>query len=229
MAITNYSLLTLTPSDDAEKKLFWKFRINSMQSQFQIYTAVLLISFLLSLANAVIKQESTHTWDAMNIGFVLTCQVIVILVSKRCTQRSITYLYPFMFSMSYIVMLFKLWHRQEDHREGEWTFEKHSECLGETVAILIGYLCYSTIFCPSLFFMLFVYAPIYVMVHMTYMYLRYDMNDDVVYFFNMRIIIVFVTQGALFFLLVQNKELSRFFVNQSNIKKESQVSNVLNS
>ena len=42
----NYSYLTLAPIDDAEKKLFWKFRIDSMQSQFQIYTAVLIIAFL---------------------------------------------------------------------------------------------------------------------------------------------------------------------------------------
>ena len=50
--------------------------------------------------------------------------------------------------------------------------------------------------------MLFVYTPLYILVHVTYMYLRYDMSDDVVYLFNIRIIIVFASQGALFFLLV---------------------------
>ena len=65
------------------------------------------------------------------------------------------------------------------------------EKLGETANLLIGYLCYSTIFCPSLFFMLFVYAPIYIVIHLTYMYLRYDMSDEAVFFFNIRIIIVF--------------------------------------
>ena len=75
--------------------------------------------------------------------------------------------------------------------------------MGETSAILIGFLCYSTIFCPSLFFMLFVYAPIYLLIHITYMYVKYDMSDDAVYFFNVRILIVFVLQGVLFFVLVQ--------------------------
>ena len=200
MAKTNYSLLTLTPTDDEEKKLFWKFRVDSMQSQFQIYTAVVTISFLQSLANAVYQQDSYHTFDTVYIGSVLSCQVIIIIVGKRCTQRFVTYLYPLMFGLTFGPLLVKWWYFRKGH---EFTFETHFEIMGETSAILIGFLCYSTIFCPSLFFMLFVYSPIYLLIHVTYMYLQYDMSDDAVYFFNLRILIVFVLQGVLFFVLVQ--------------------------
>ena len=107
-----------------------------------------------------------------------------------------------MFFISYTVLLSKWWIFREEDKEDEFTFERHSEILGETTAVLMGFLCYSTIFCPSLFFMLFVYAPIYIVIHVTYMYQRYDMSDDAVFFFNMRIVIVIVLQGVLFFILV---------------------------
>ena len=202
MVSENYSLLTLNQADEHKKRFVWQFRINSMQSQFQIFTAVVLISFIQSLANAIYKNESAHYWDLSMVGIALTGQIIVMLLSKRCTQRSITYLYPLMFALPFLGLLIKSWLQVGDRREAEWSFERHAECLGETVAVLMAYLCYSTIFCPSLFFMVFVYAPIYIVIHMTYMYLRYDMTDDKVYFFNTRILAVFALQGVLFFLLV---------------------------
>ena len=107
-----------------------------------------------------------------------------------------------MFGLSYTVLLFKWWYFSEEDKEHDYSFERHTEIMGETTAILIGFLCYSTIFCPSLYFMIFVYSPIYIVIHMTYMYLRHDMNDDSVFFFNIRIVIVFVLQGVLFFVLV---------------------------
>ena len=81
---TNYSLLTLTPSDDEEKMLFWKFRIESLDSQFQIFTVIMTIAFLQSLANALYQQTLSHTWDTVNLGTVLLGQAIVVLISKRC-------------------------------------------------------------------------------------------------------------------------------------------------
>ena len=129
------------------------------------------------------------------------CQIIIVFVGKRYNTRFVTYLYPLMFGLSYAPLLAKKWlYFREGH---ELTFKTHGEIMGETSAILIGFLCYSTIFCPSLFFMLFVYAPTYLVIHVSYMYLSYDMNDDELYSFNLRTLIVFVLQGVLFFVLVQ--------------------------
>ena len=63
-------------------------------------------------------------------------------------------------------MLIKIWVLQEEQVGADWTFENHYQILGETAAILIGFLCYSTIFCPSVIFMLLVYAPSYIVIHL---------------------------------------------------------------
>ena len=61
------------------------------------------------------------------------------------------------------------------------------------------------------------------------MFLRYDMSDKKTRNFNLMLIGIFVLYGGIFFYLVQTKELRRFFDNQVTIKKEQQVSNVLDS
>ena len=128
MPVKNYSFLTLTPIDDEEKKLFWKFRVDSMQSDFQIYTAILLAGFLQSLVNAVIKQESHHTMHTVSYLISLIFQVIVIILSKRCTQRAITYMYPSAFGLTYFLVLITLWYnsREEDNKD-DFGYEKFIE------------------------------------------------------------------------------------------------------
>ena len=109
-------------------------------------------------------------------------QLIIILLSKRCTQRSITYMYPSAFGLSYALTLITLWYQREEENMDDFGYEKFIILYSEMASILIGFLCYSTIFCPSLFFMVCVYIPIYLTIHVTYAYLRYDMTDDTIFF-----------------------------------------------
>ena len=98
-----------------------------------------------------------------------------------------------MFALTNALLLSKWFYLRQEDNVHEYTYDRHLTILGETMAILIGFLCYCTIFCPSLFFMMFVYSPIYLIIHATYMCLREDMSDEAVFFNNIRILIVFLS------------------------------------
>ena len=99
-------------------------------------------------------------------------------------------------------MLIKALYFRDQENIHDFGYERHNQLYVETLGLAIGFLSYSTIFCPSLFFMLFVYVPLYLTIHVTYLYLRFDMTDDTIFFDNMRLVFTFVAQGLLFFVLV---------------------------
>ena len=95
--------------------------------------------------------------------------------------------------------------------------------------MIIGLLIYVTFFSPSLKFTLLIYLPIYVVMHLFQMSMRYNMKDDKTFKMNIAIICLIATDGFIFFYLMHIKELSRFAQHHVAVKKQLQVSNVLNS
>ena len=148
----------------------------------------------------------------VNMTIVLSCTAIVFVVSKHW-KKLFVYLLPPLLVMTYVGMVVKIWLLQDEKTKEEWTIERHNELQVEMIAIMIGFFAYLTLFCPSLGFLLGIYGPIYLITHLTQMFLRYDMSDKKVFTQNALNLAMLTFTGFLFFYLVQSKELIRFFDN----------------
>ena len=150
---------------------------------------------------------------------VVTFQLLVYLISKRW-KFLFVYLLPVLLIASYTGMLIKIYVVQDAEEKAEWTLERHQAITMETFALAFGFFTYIIIFCPSLKFCIGIYFPIYISMHLAQMYQRFDWSNKKELNFSIMLVTALTFDGGLFFFMVQQKELRRFFDHRVTIRKE---------
>ena len=91
------------------------------------------------------------------------------------------------------------------------------------------YFYFISFFSPSFLFTLGTYCPIYMVCALFQMYSNYDMSNSNIFAPNIGVSIPLLVMGIVLSYMVQERNLMRFFEQQTIIKKEQQTSDILNS
>ena len=164
--MNDYSLISLTPNEEVAKTLFWEFRVNEMWRQYKIWSIIVIVAFISSVATVLTDQSTNNICDVVNMTIVLVCQLLIFLISKRW-KKSFIYLLPILLLVTYFGMLIKIWVLQEEDAKNDWTLERHQALTIELVAIGIGFFAFVILFCPSVTFLVLLYFPFYIAAHLT--------------------------------------------------------------
>ena len=162
----DYSLLTLTPKQDDDKKKFWKFRVTEMWSSYKIWSFVVVVGFLATVIRVLTEHSWNNILDLANMGLATFVTLLVYLISRRW-KKVFVYLMPLQMLVIFAGMLTKIYLLQEETTTAEWTVERHLAAQLELLAIEASFFAYVVIFCPSVVFLLCIYFPIYLGIHMT--------------------------------------------------------------
>ena len=162
----DYSLLTLTPNQDADKKNFWKFRVSEMQSSYKIWSFVVIVGFFATVLRVLTEQSMNNYLDLANMTFSTLVTLLVYFIGRRW-KRLFVYMMPLVMIAYFAGMLVKVYLLQDETATAEWTVERHLAAQLELIAIGATYFSYVVIFCPSVVFLLCIYFPIYLGIHMT--------------------------------------------------------------
>ena len=116
---TNYSIFTLTPKDEDDRKLFWNFRVNEMLNQYRIYTILLAAAWAFTGISALVAPTKTNKLNFLRISVILTLLTLTLFASKRWSDAFV-YLTPVNYLIIFSVTILTM-----QDLGIEWDFEKH--------------------------------------------------------------------------------------------------------
>ena len=197
-----------------------------MWSLYKFFIGLIVITWTFrTLSFIIVRSQATkQIFFAESLILVVTLTTYGVGMKWR---RFFIYLLPFEFLTIYSTILLGM--KIDDYEGAVWNFEKHYHLMLERLGLFLCYIIFNEIYSPSLLFSACTYCPIYTMGALIHSYLRYDMTNEQVFKLNIACIVLFACLGIGFFYMSQMRELSRFFQQQTIIKKEQQMELILNS
>ena len=204
------NLLTLTPDNENDKRLFMQLRNHDVSMMLRVYLALCIAT---SLVGITVHSQSVHNlvWEIINKVVSIVLIVVTILLSRKAEDY--TYLFVMINYLLIQVLAYFIHHQVMEVPEGEDSFVRLYGYLDAT----FNFVIHSLILCPD-FKNMIVY-----MLSAVGLIIEVVVTKDLESTFWQELLVVllfeFLFQGPTVYYILQRKELQRFYENQRRIRQ----------
>ena len=112
--VRKYSLITLTPKEENDRKLFWNFKVDEMRSSVLMFTIFATATWVVVAINFLLfdtKKEIAKPFITYSIACLST---IAVYLTSRCQSDTFVYMLIVQRILNHVIGILAIWHGQNE-------------------------------------------------------------------------------------------------------------------